>query len=148
MNKQLISALTAVGFGLFASAANAAPTAFQENVNLTNNECALLADNVRLGVSSNVHGAYNCDEASNLVQVAACHEGGSRSGVTCTAIIDPDNPTAPPTYPAGCTADNVGQQSSVPSYRSFFISSAGGVMTEFPIDGRCDETTIVGIDGF
>lgn len=151
MKKQIIAALITAGFGLFASAASAAPTAFTGNERITGGtggDCSLLAEAVTLGVSSKVHGAYNCDEALNLVQVAACHEGGSRAGVTCVAITDPEDPTADPTYPAGCTADNVGEQSPIPSYKSFFTSSAGGVMVEYPMDGRCSESTIVGIDGF
>lgn len=149
MKNQFIAALVAVGFGLFASAASAAPTAFTGNKEVTTGAggCALLAEKVTLGVSSKVHGAFNCDEAANLVQVGACHEGGSRAGVTCVAITDPEDATKV-TYPAGCTADTVGEQSSVPSYKSFFTSSAGGVMVEYPMDGRCSDTTIVGVDGF
>ncbi len=147
MKNQFVAAIVAVGFGLIASSASAAPTAFTANQKVTKNECALLAESVTLGVSSKVHGGYNCDEALNLVQVGACHEGGSRAGVTCVAIVDPQDATKV-TYPAGCSAATVGEQSSVPSYKSFFTSSAGGVMVEYPMDGRCSDATIVGIDGF
>lgn len=150
MKKQLIAALITVGFGLFANAASAA-TAFTANQPVTggaNGDCPLLVETVTLGVSSKVHGAYNCDEAKNLVQVGACHEGGSRKGVTCVAITDPEDSTAEPTYPAGCNAGNVGEQSPIPSYKSFFTSSTGGVMVEYPLDGRCGADTLKGIDGF
>lgn len=154
MNKQLIAALMAVGFGLFAGAASAA-TAFTGNDEVTGGttgECTLLAEDVTLGVSSKVHGAWACDETLNLVQVAACHEGGSRSGVTCAAtpVLDENGAVVPDqfTYQAGCSAETVGQQSSIPSYGAFFTSSAGGVMVQQPMDGRCDDTTVVGIEGF
>lgn len=146
MNKQIIAALMVVGFGLFASAASAA-TAFTSNEEVTGGttgECTLLAETITLGVSNNVHGAYNCDETLNLVQVAACHEGGSRAqGAAC---VDTDLTTAGDQLPAGCTAAS--GFSTIPDYKAFFTSSQGGVMTEYALGGRCTATTIVGIDGF
>lgn len=151
MKKQLIAVLVAAGFSMSAGLASAA-TAFTGNSEVTTTACTLLAENVTLGVSSKVHGAWACDETLNLVQVAACHEGGSRAGVTCAAtpVLD-DNGAAIPgefTYQAGCTAETVGQQSTIPSYGAFFASSAGGVMVQQPMDGRCDGSTVVGIEGF
>lgn len=154
MKKQLIAVLMAAGFTMSAGLASAAPTAFTGNSEVTGGStgnCTLLAENVTLGVSSKVHGAWACDEALNLVQVAACHEGGSRAGVTCAAtpVLDAQGvATGEVTYQAGCSAETVGQQSSIPSYGAFFASSAGGVMVQQPMDGRCDNTTVVGIDGF
>lgn len=146
MNKQLIAALMAVGLGLSAGSASAA-TAFEGNEDVTGGttgECTLLAETVTLGVSSNVHGAYNCDETLNLVQVAACHEGGSRAqGAAC---VDTDTTTTGDQLPAGCSA--LGGFSTIPDYKAFFTSSAGGVMSEYALGGRCTATTIVGIDGF
>lgn len=154
MKKQLITVLLAAGFSMSAGLASAAE-AFTGNSEVTGGtagECTLLAENVTLGVSAKVHGAWACDEALNLVQVAACHEGGSRSGVTCAAtpVLDENGAVVPDqfTYQAGCTAETVGEQSSIPSYGAFFASSAGGVMVQQPMDGRCSDTTVVGIEGF
>ncbi|WP_312289657.1 hypothetical protein [Stutzerimonas nitrititolerans] len=144
MNKQLTAILMATGFVFSASAAIAAPTAFQENVQVDNSACALLGEEITLGVSAKVHGAYACDEEENLVQVAACHEGGSRSqGVACT---DTDPDTTGVQLPAGC--ENNATHSSIPSYKAFFTSSRGGVMQEQELGSRCGEGTIVGIKGF
>lgn len=147
MNKQLIAALMAAGLGVASSMAFAAPTAFQGNQAVTGgvgNDCPLLAEDVTLGVSKNVHGAYNCDEADNLVQVAACSEGGSRQvGVAC---IDLDPLLAGDQLPPGCNA--LGGNSTIPDYKAFFTSSEGGVMAEYQLGQRCGAGTIVGIDGF
>lgn len=145
MNKQLIAALMAVGFSLSAGAASAA-TAFTGNTDVDNTECALLAEEVTLGVSKSVHGAYNCDETENLVQVAACHEGGSRAqGASCVDLDATDGDDTGP-LPAGCSA--IGGFSTIPDYKAFYTSSEGGVMAEYSLGGRCDATTVVGIDGF
>lgn len=146
MKKHLIATFIAVGFGVSAGVASAATaTAFTGNEEITKTECALLADPVTLGVSANVHGAYACDEATNLVQVGACHEGGSRSaGVSCASDADPS--TVEVELPPGCT--NTTGNSTIPDYKAFFISSKGGVMGEFALGARCSETTITGIKGF
>ncbi len=147
MNKQLIAALMAAGLGVASSMAFAAPAAFQNNQEVTGgvgNDCALLAEDVTLGVSKNVHGAYNCDETENLVQVAACHEGGSRQvGVAC---VDLDPLVVGDQLPPGCA--QAGGNSTIPDYKAFFTSSEGGVMQEYQLGARCDAGTIVGIDGF
>lgn len=150
MNKQILAALAAAGlvlsssFALGAQAVSGNVTVGNAASTADNTDCELLSEIVTLGVSTKVHGAYFCDEATNLVQVAACHEGGSRKGVSCT---DTDTVTAGDQLPAGCTVAD-GSTSATPSYKSFFASSAGGVMAEIPLDGRCSATTIVGIDGF
>lgn len=146
MNKQLIAALMAAGFTLISGTASSAPTAFKDNVEVTNAQCALLGETVTLGVSAKVHGAYACDEEKNLVQVAACHEGGSRSqGVAC---VDNDPDTAGVQLPNGCEGNPTPAFSSIPSYKAFFTSSKGGVMQEQGLGSRCGEGTITGIEGF
>ncbi|AZL50089.1 hypothetical protein [Stutzerimonas stutzeri] len=147
MKKNITSALFAIAFSSYAATSFAA-TAFQGNVEVTHGtggNCALLAETVRLGVSSKVHGAYDCNEETNLVRVAACHEGGSRqTGVACNFLLDDDgNPTDQ--LPAGCSAQ--GGTSTIPDYKAFFTSSRGGVMQEQQLGGRCNANTIVGIEG-
>lgn len=156
MKKQIIATCVALGMSVAAGVAFSAPTAFVNNVQVTGGvggDCPLLSRNITLGVSARVTGAYDCDEATNMVKVAACHEGGSRSGVTCAAIPVLDDEgiaTGEVTYPAGCTAEMAaaGTQSPTPSYKSFFTSSAGGVMVEYPLDGRCSDSTLTGVEGF
>lgn len=147
MKKNLIAALLAVGFGASAGLVVAAPTAFQGNEEVTSGvagECPLLSDNVTLGVSANVHGAYNCDETENLVAVSACHEGGSRAqGAAC---VDLDVDTAGDQLPPGCAGPT--GFSTIPDYKAFFTSSKGGVMAEYSLGGRCSASTVVGVAGF
>ncbi len=113
-----------------------APTGF------TGAECALVSENVKLGVSENVVGGFACDETNNLVQVAACHSGGSRStGGACSTDADPT--TDGIQLIPGC-ADETGN-STIPSFNSFSLSSAGGVMNEVPLGARCTSTTLGGI---
>ncbi|QTF57842.1 hypothetical protein [Stutzerimonas frequens] len=148
MKKHLIAVFVAAGFSMSSGLVSAAAaTAFQGNEEVTGGtggECALLAENVTLGASANVHGAYACDEATNLVQVAACHEGGSRSQGAACIDLDADTPDAQ--LPAGCS--ELGGFSTIPDYKAFFTSSKGGVMQEYSLGGRCSATTITGIDGF
>ncbi|MFO7540924.1 MAG: hypothetical protein R6X32_23020 [Chloroflexota bacterium] len=104
--------------------------------------CDLVASDVKLGVSNNVVGGIACDEANNLVQVAACHAGGSRdTGVSCSS--DADLNTDEIELPSGC-ADNTGN-STEPSFKAFTLSSAGGVMSEAALSGRCTTDTLGGI---
>jgi len=148
MKKQLIATFIAIGVGMSASIATAATaTAFTANQEVTGGrtgDCTLLAENVTLGASANVHGAWACDETENLVQVAACHEGGSRQQGAACVDLDPDTPDNQ--LPAGCS--DVGGFSTIPDYKAFFTSSKGGVMQEYPLGGRCSESTITGIEGF
>lgn len=106
-------------------------------------ECPLLAETVILGVSSNVIGGWACDEAQNVIQVAACHKGGSRDiGVACSSDGDPSTPDTIE-LPAGCaTTDG---NSDIPSFQAFTASSAGGVMSGVKLDQRCTEAQLAGI---
>ena len=145
MKKNLLALLVAVSFGAAGSVV-AAPAAFQGNQDVAPADCPLLAETVTLGVSANVHGAFNCDETENLVQVAACHEGGSRAqGAACVDLDTTDGDDTGP-LPAGCS--EIGGFSTIPDYKAFFTSSKGGVMAEYALGGRCGAGTIVGIDGF
>jgi hypothetical protein len=139
MNKQIFAAVLAVGLSVSAGMASAA-TAFQSNVEVETTDCTLLAETITLGVSAKVHGAYACNETTNLVEVGACHEGGSRAqGAACQ---DTDANTPGDQLPAGC--DAVGGFSTIPDYKMFFTSSRGGVMQEFALGGRCSASTVVG----
>ncbi|WP_153020711.1 hypothetical protein [Pseudomonas sp. BMS12] len=156
MKKQVIATCVALGLGVMSGAAFAAVTTFTGNEQVTGTNagvCPLLSRDITLGVSSRVHGGFECDEAENLIKVAACHEGGSRTGVLCQAIPvldDTGTATGEVTFAAGCdqTLADAGAQSPIPSYKAFFTSSAGGVMTEQALDGRCSDSTLPGIDGF
>lgn len=102
-------------------------------------ECALLADEVKLGTSANTIAGVACNEMTNLVQVAVCHSGGSRtSGVACSTDMDPN--TSGQQLPEGCT-DTSGN-STTPSFKAFSLVSSGGTMGEVALNARCTETQL------
>lgn len=128
---------------IFTSEVYAIPLGGTAPAGSTGYQCALVSENVKLGVSKNVVGGFACDEVNNLVQVAACHSGGSRAqGVACNSDADL-NTTDKIELPSGC-ADTTGN-STVPSFKAFTLSSAGGVMNEAPLAGRCETGTLSGI---
>lgn len=148
MNKQIIAALMAAGFCLSAGVASAAGTPFTGNIDVADTDCALLSETVTLGVSKSVHGAYACDETLNLVQVAACHEGGSRAqGAACVDLDTTDGDATGP-LPAGCTAVGEPAFSTIPDFKAFYASSQGGVMAEYALGGRCDDAKVAAVEGF
>ena len=147
MKKNLLAAALLIGFGFSGASFGQQATAFEGNQEVTGgvgNDCALLAEDVTLGVSANVWGAYLCDETENLVQVGACHVGGSRAqGAAC---IDLDTETDGDQLPPGC--DAIGGFSNIPDYKAFFTSSEGGVMQEHSLGGRCDDSSLTGLDAW
>ena len=156
MNKQIFSLVAAVSFGLSVGVASAAPASFTGNTQLqplggSGNICAMLADPVNIGVSNSVVGAWDCNETLNLVQVATCHTGGSRStgaacglGAAATASLPPEQQQEDV---PGCSYGQEPAQlnSTIPSFRAFYTSSAGGVMQESPLGARCESSTLLGI---
>lgn len=151
MNKQIFALLAAAGLSLTAGIASAAaPSAgFTGNQQVLPAACLMLADAVNVGVSAKVVGAFSCDETLNLVQVAACHEGGSRAtGAACGAgaAATAGNTTPDPDVP-GCTYGQTPAQlnSTIPSFKAFYTSSNGGVMQEAPLGTRCTSGSLIGI---
>lgn len=112
----------------------------------TTGDCPLLAENVTLGVSANVVGGYACDEGNNIIQVGACHKGGSRDEVSCDSWSedDPATPNVDESNPIpGCSStDGVGN----PDFKAFFATSAGGVMQAKALGNRCTEDSLGGLD--
>jgi len=131
---------TAMSFSTFAA------TTFigtDEVTGTSTGECTLLAETVNLSVSANVVGGWACDETLNIIQVAACHPGGSRDqGPQCTEQT-PDDTSDDPNLPAGC--DTAEGYSTIPDYKAFMASSAGGVMTEKALGTRCTESSLGGL---
>ena len=106
-------------------------------------ECALLSAEVTLGASANVIGAWQCNETSGVIIVAACHTGGSRAtGVACSSDADLSTPAwdAPN---AGCTTNS--GNSTIPSFKAFYAGSGGGSMGEASMDTRCTSANITGL---
>lgn len=110
-------------------------------------ECALLRESVTLGASANVTGAWECDETTGVVKVAACHSGGSRdTGVDCTADADGSAANGWTAPNAGCTTNS--GTSTIPSYKAFAATSTGGSMSEQSMTDRCNPANIKAITMF
>jgi hypothetical protein len=154
MNKQIIALFAAAGLTCFAGLASAAATAVTGPSNqVTPTECALLSENITVGMSARVTGAYNCSEVLNVIKVGSCHEGGSRGLLACNSVQNQDaidaataaGTTPPaPTYPAGCAADGTGT-STVLSYKGFTSTSQGGAMSEQALGGKCTDASLTGL---
>ncbi len=145
MKKSYMAAALALAAGM-STTAMAAPTAFQGNVTVKKDsgsyQCALLGENVKVGLSSNVHGALECHEADNTVKVAACHEGGRRSPLTC---VNSGTASVPVWNHGNCTAAG-DILADIPDYKSYGVSSDGGVVAEYLLSGKCTAATIVATD--
>ena len=130
MKKVAYAILITAGLGMSA-AAMAAGTAIT-SAPITSNECELLADQVRLTLSTNVHGAYSCNEITNTIKIATCHEAGSRKQAEVECVPVGSGFNSP-----GCT--QAGQQVTIADYRAFIGSSAGGQVTATQLGGPCDK---------
>src|SRR5690606_16553761 len=110
---------------------------------ITSTECELLADQVRLTLSTNVHGAYSCDEKTNTIKIATCHEAGSRkpTEIPCAAV-GTDPKSGDPIYNFSQCDGTEGQKITIEdySYRAFIGSSTGGQVAATTLgDESCDK---------
>lgn len=133
--KKILSGLI-VASSFFAAGAFAAV----ENVSstpVTDAECALLpaGASVRLNMSNNVHGAFNCVVADNSIRVAACHLAGSRKETTakCEAVGEGFNDPS--------CKDTTGTF-TVKDYRAYTASTTGGSVAMAAMGGLCSDTTV------
>lgn len=97
--------------------------------------CTLLGENVKIGLSSNVRGAYECSTTAPAgVSIATCHSGGRTASraYTCTAA-DVEAETA------GCSEANVSINKTGPVF-AVASSIAPSVSSYFPGAGSCDGT--------
>lgn len=133
-----------LGLGL-SGQAMAQLAAFTGSEGVEPGDCALLAESVTLNASSKVHGGWACNEATNVITVGFCHEGGSRSELVCR-VVGQDNSTTPPTAiynNGGCNDGNVGQTlTGVVDYQGFVATSSGGGVGGMLLNGRCTAATI------
>lgn len=144
MKKNLLALLAAATFG-FASSAMAAPTAIDGDA-ITDAECPVLGEQVLLNLSKGVSGAYDCFEATNSINVGACHSSGSRStSLTCAQVGFQADGTTPAYNDDQCTSTNVGATVTVdePSYRGFRAASTGGSVGAQSLSANCDATTVL-----
>lgn len=104
--------------------------------------CIVLAESVRLNLSNGVHGAYNCDDNRNAVNVGACHIGGSRSTSLKCAAIGKDDDGENIWNDEQCEGDADGLVTlESPGYRGFRASTTGGSVGAQQLNGACTSAT-------
>ena len=146
--KKIISVLLVAGgigvsFGAHAEALNASSaTTIGPEGGSAPATCVLLGENVTINLSRAVHGAYECDEATNAIKIATCHETGSRKAtvVNCTAQGEEPNITY---TPEGCTAETPSIE--ITDYRGFNANSRGGGVGTAQLGGSCEDSTVEAI---
>lgn len=143
--KKIIAGIFAAS-AFFASASFAAPTVITSGNAIGNAQCELLAENVVLTLSNNVHGAYNCTKDNNSITVATCHFAGSRkvgeercvqTGTDAQGAPTYNDPSCQGTTPTDTfTVDNKG--------KAFVGSATGGSIGATSLTAFCDDTSVVG----
>ena len=128
--------------GLFSVAAHAVTIPSGEAI--TTADCPLLGEQVILNLSSNVNGAYACDEANSLISVAACHRAGSRNPLTVTCAITSAAGVTPVTWNDPSCADAT-DTFEIADYRGYSANSQGGRVAPSALGGQCTEGTINGL---
>lgn len=147
MKKVAYAILITAGLGMSA-AAMAAGTAITSDP-ITSNDCELLADQVRLTLSTNVHGAYSCNKITNTIKIATCHEAGSRkpTDIPC-AEVGTDEESGDPIYNFSECTGAEGQKVTIADFRAFIGSSAGGQVAATQLGGSCDDGKVSALSFF
>lgn len=141
--KKIAYALIAAGMSLSFSVF-AAPAAVPADGVVTAGAtglCPQLSEQVKINLSSNVSGAFNCDEASNTITIATCHNAGSRlPSLKCAQIGTDPTTNAPIFNDDQCDAQKVADGESIegtPDYRGFFAQTSGGSVAPAFLGGQC-----------
>lgn len=140
MNAKILGFAALFAF-CFASSANALTITSGDSIGPDGDqECVVLGEQVRLNLSRGVLGVFECDEASNSIDVATCHESGSRTNQLVCAVAGQDPTTGNPLYnDPQCNSGNVGQTVtlSAPRYRGFAASTTGGSVNARQLASNC-----------
>lgn len=130
-----------IAFGLFAALTLASASSFATPItngaSITDQECAILGESVRLTLSNNVDGAYNCDEIRNAANVGACHFSGSRSDTLICAEIGKDQNGDPVYNENTCQQSGDSVTLTTPSYRGYRASTTGGSVGAQSLSANC-----------
>lgn len=148
MKKVAYAILITAGLGMSA-AAMAAVEAIKSGVLITSENCELLVDHVRLTLSTNVHGAYSCNEETNTIKIATCHKAGSRkpADIPC-AVVYTDPEDDDPIYNSDECANPENQKFTISGYRAFIGSSTGGQVAATELGDSCDDDSVIGLGFF
>lgn len=132
-----------IASSILASNAFAAPTVITSGGAIGNAQCELLAENVVLTLSNNVHGAYSCTKNNNSITVATCHFAGSRKVGPERCVITGAKEDGTPEYndPScqGTGPENTFQVDN--KGKAFVGSTTGGSIGAKSLTDFCSDTT-------
>lgn len=143
--KKLAYLLVAAGIGVsFPALADpkAIPADGAVSAGAGNNGCELLSENIRVNLSANVVGAFNCNVATNTIWVGTCHNAGSRNpSLTCAQIGFEDDGTTPKFNHEDCDATGTVIEDAA-DFRGFFAQTSGGSVAPSFLGGSCSATIL------
>lgn len=138
MKKSILATIFA-GTMMASAFASAAPISSGTAITPTN--CPLLGDQVVLNLSNNVSGAYNCDEATSVISVAACHKAGSRNPSTVNCTITSATGVDPVVW-NGPSCTKAEDTFEIADFRGFTANSQGGKVAPEALGGACNEGSV------
>lgn len=139
MKKNLFAVLVC---GVFLSSSALAVT-IPSGTDITTTDCPLIGSDIRINLSANVVGAYECDEAATTVVVAACHTSGSRASKTLTCVNSAATGQPAEWNNAACATAGVTTFTGV-GFTGYRASSAGGGVGGVDLNGACTQGEIEG----
>lgn len=144
--KKIVASI-AVAVGVLSTSAFAAPMEIVPGTPIQpgNQGCELLAEAVTINLSSNVHAAYNCIKANNVIRVAACHKGGSRKQgtIACAKVNEyTENGSTVVEYnDPSCERDPTGSFPTDSNGKGFVASTSGGSAAAMNLGSVCNSVT-------
>lgn len=139
MKAKILGFAALVAFG-FMSSANALSITSGNSIGPDGDQdCVVLGEQVRLNLSRGVLGAFQCTEATNSIDVATCHEAGSRTNQLACVVSGQDAQGQPVYNDPLCNAGNVGTTVTLaePRYRGFAASTTGGSVNARQLAANC-----------
>ena len=145
--KKIITTMAVLAVTFMGSSVHAAGAvdsgSFTSGTLMDGNDCMLLTGSVTPSLSANVHAGFRCSEAYGIIQVGACHEGGSRDASTVDCAIVLEIPNVITVYnDASCTS--VSDTFELADRRYFSMTSSGGALATASLgsDVACDDAQV------
>lgn len=140
MKKQLL----AVSLAALFMSGGAFATAIVSGGDITSADCTLIGTTIRVNLSNDVNGAYECDQLATTVNLATCHESGSRAPLV-VACVNSAAAGAPAVYndascPGGDGSAAAGEF-TIADFRGYAASSQGGGVAASDLGGACTDAT-------
>lgn len=138
--KKILSGLIVASSLLASTAFAAGAVNAVDDKQIDDTKCVLLDAPVKVNLSANVEGVYQCNDTDNSIRIATCHTSGSRSGpkkLKCAQIGEAADKSAIWNGGSKCTAATDEFEVDV-SFSGFAASSTGGSIGEVPLTGKCE----------